>query len=139
MTTKTVSQLDAEGFFVGETTAYESPLQPGVFHIPAGAIDRAPPKTIEQGKRYRPWGTGWRGEAIPAQEPEQTLPEPTPEELRRAAIVARLYQIDQESIRPARAVAAALAAGQTVPPFDAKKLAAMEAEAATLREELRTM
>ena len=65
MQTKIVSQLDATGYFVGETVAYESPLEPGVFLVPAGAIDRPPPKTIEPGKRYRPWGLGWRGEDAP--------------------------------------------------------------------------
>lgn len=136
MTSKQVTQLDAAGYFVGTTTADESPLEPGVYLIPAGAIDRDPPATTEPGKRYRPWGTGWRGEAIP--EPPKE-PEPTPpsaEEIRRGEIVTRLAKIDADSVRPARAVAAALAAGKPAPDFDAQKLAALETEAANLRAEL---
>ena len=64
---KTVSQLDFTGFFVCAVEADESPLEPGVFLIPGGAIDRAPPKILEPGKRYRPWGYGWRGEDIPVE------------------------------------------------------------------------
>lgn len=133
---KTVSQLDEQGFYIGPTTADESPLEPGVFLLPAGAIDRAPPKTLEPGKRYRPWGASWRAEAIPEPEPEPKEPEPTPEAIRRAEIGARLFEIDQDSIRPARAVAAALAAGQPAPAFDAAKLATLESEAVNLRAEL---
>ncbi|MCY1167134.1 hypothetical protein D9M73_70910 [compost metagenome] len=40
---KTVSQLNSEGYFTGPTTAEESPLEPGVFLIPGGAVDIAPP------------------------------------------------------------------------------------------------
>ena len=129
---KTVSQLDPEGFFIGPAEAHESPLEPGVFLIPGGAVDREPPKALQPGKRYRPWGTGWRGEDVP----EPPAPEPIPEPSRADQIRGRLVQIDQESIRPARAVATALAARATVPTFDANKLATLEAEAAALRAEL---
>lgn len=71
---KIVSQLDEQGYFVAPVEAQESPLEPGVFLIPGGAVDREPPKVIEPGKRYRVWGQGWRGE-VPAPEPE---PEPAP-------------------------------------------------------------
>lgn len=148
MKTKTVSQIDQNGYYVGEAIAYESPREPGAFLIPGGAIDREPPRTIEPGKRYRPWGTGWRAEDIPAPpapepEPEpETAPEPppppppTPQQIRRGEIAARLLDIDQASIRPARAVAAALAAGKPAPTFDANRLAALETEAAALRAEM---
>jgi hypothetical protein len=39
MTHKIVSQLDADGHFIGPSFAYESPLERGVFLIPAGAVD----------------------------------------------------------------------------------------------------
>lgn len=39
MNTKSVYQLDEEGYLVGQTIAFESPLEPGVFHIPRGCID----------------------------------------------------------------------------------------------------
>jgi hypothetical protein len=138
---KNVSQLDPDGYYIGPTVADESPLEPGVYLIPAGAIDRAPPKTIEPGKRYRPWGTGWRAEEIPAPEPQPAEPQPaepqmSESDMQRAHIMGRLHQIDSESIRPARAVAAALAAGHKPPAFDLGKLETLEAEAASLRAEL---
>lgn len=73
---KQVSQLDENGYFVGVAVADESPLEPGVLHLPAGAIDRAPPANIETGKRYKPHGKGWTAEDIPQPEPEPAPPEP---------------------------------------------------------------
>lgn len=135
MKTKTVSQLDESGYYLGETVAHESPLQPGHYLIPAGAIDRAPP-TPQPGRRHRPWGTGWRAEDIPPPPP----PPPPPEPPSRAAIIrSELGRIDQSSIRPARAVAAALAAGRPAPEADAARLVALEAEAAALRAELQAL
>jgi len=43
MTQKQVSQLDASGHFVGLTSADESPLEPGVWLLPAGTIEFIPP------------------------------------------------------------------------------------------------
>ena len=40
---KPVPQLDRAGHFIGWATAWASPLEPGVWHIPAGAIDVLPP------------------------------------------------------------------------------------------------
>lgn len=130
---KTVSQLDENGFFVGEAIADKSPMEEGVYLLPAGCLDRAPPANIEPGKRYRPWGAGWRGEVVPV-EPE--APPPSAAELRRAAIVARLSAIDGETARPAREIALAFVGGQPAPAFAATKLQALESEAASLRLEL---
>jgi hypothetical protein len=43
MNTKAVSQLDDDGFFVGIATAFESPLEPNVFHLPKNCVDVPPP------------------------------------------------------------------------------------------------
>lgn len=43
MTTKIVYQYDIAGMFTGETEADESPLEPGVFLIPARCVEVAPP------------------------------------------------------------------------------------------------
>lgn len=62
---KTVSQLNAEGYFLGPTTADESPLEPGVFLIPALAEDAEPP-TVPAGKLAKWQSGGWVFEDIPA-------------------------------------------------------------------------
>ena len=63
---KTVSQLDADGYFIGETVAQESPLEEGIHLIPRGAVDLAPPD-IPEGKRARWDGdASWVIEDIPA-------------------------------------------------------------------------
>jgi hypothetical protein len=74
---KQMSQLDHEGFFVGTTMAEESPLEPGVFLVPGGAVDVAPPVAPE-GQRAK-WVGEWVLEDIPQPEPEpvvETEPEP---------------------------------------------------------------
>lgn len=47
MTTKSVYQCDAASIFVGEAVAYESPLEPDVFPIPAGCVEAAPPELAD--------------------------------------------------------------------------------------------
>lgn len=86
MTQKQVCQLDEEGYFVGLTLADESPLEPGVFLIPARCVDVEPP-LLPEGQRAR-WEDAWAFEDIPQPEPEPEPPEPEPipnEELRKAA------------------------------------------------------
>jgi hypothetical protein len=41
---KTVYQLDASGLYVGPVMAEESPLEPGVYLIPRGCVETAPPQ-----------------------------------------------------------------------------------------------
>ena len=67
---KIVSQLDADGYFAGAVEADESPLEPGVFLIPGGAID-VPPPNVPQGK-VALWQNGWVFVNPP--EPEQEEP-----------------------------------------------------------------
>jgi hypothetical protein len=71
---KQVIQLDTDGYFVGFTVADESPLEPGVFLIPAGCIDVAPP-VIPEGQRAK-WDGVWVLENIPQPEPEPEPAEP---------------------------------------------------------------
>ncbi len=73
---KQVIQLDADGYFVGLTTADESPLEPGVFLLPANAVD-APVPDVPDGQRAK-WNGAWVLEDIPQPEP---TPEPEPIEL----------------------------------------------------------
>ena len=64
---KQVAQLDADGYFVGTVVADESPLEEGVYLIPAGALDVPLPK-VPAGKRAK-WDGKWVFEAIPQPEP----------------------------------------------------------------------
>jgi hypothetical protein len=73
---KTVSQLDAAGYFIGPTISDESPRQPGVFLIPAGAVDSLPPN-IPQGQRAL-WNGAWMLEPIPMPPPPAAPPPPEP-------------------------------------------------------------
>ncbi len=43
MSAKTVYQSGADGIYLGLAQAHESPLEPGVFHLPAGCVEVAPP------------------------------------------------------------------------------------------------
>ena len=74
MKTKLCSQLNADGYFIGTTIADESPLEPGVFLLPGGAVD-APAPAVPEGKMAKWNGAGFDLEDIP--EPPQPQP-PTP-------------------------------------------------------------
>ena len=81
---KQVIQLDADGYFVGPVIADASPLEVGVYLIPAGAVD-APMPTIPEGKLAK-WNGQWVFEDIPQPEPE---PEPAPLTPEQKAELAR--------------------------------------------------
>ncbi len=55
---KTVSQLDENGFFVSHVFAKESPLEPGTYLIPGGAVDAEPP-AVPSGMVALWDGSGW--------------------------------------------------------------------------------
>jgi hypothetical protein len=61
---KNVIQLDDQGYFVGLTQADESPLEPGVYLMPAGTIDVAVP-TIPEGQCARWSQDQWLFEPLP--------------------------------------------------------------------------
>jgi hypothetical protein len=73
---KQVIQLNEAKYFVGLAFADESPLEEGVFLLPAGCVD-APVPNIPEGKMAK-WEGEWVYEDIP--EPE-TIEEPEPIEL----------------------------------------------------------
>lgn len=65
MTTKIVYQYDIAGMFTGETEADESPLEPGVFLIPARCVEAAPP--AYSGDQWPRWnGASWQLVAVTA-------------------------------------------------------------------------
>lgn len=60
MAEKIVYQTDHFGWYVGKSIADESPLEPGVFHIPAGCFEDAPPEgPYEEGLWPKRVGSGW--------------------------------------------------------------------------------
>lgn len=59
MNQKSVYQINYSGLFVGETLADESPLEPGIFHIPAGCVELAPPEEWPEDKWPRWNGFKW--------------------------------------------------------------------------------
>lgn len=83
---KQVIQLSADGYFAGLTVADESPLEPGVFHLPAGAIDEEVPE-VPEGKRAK-WTGRWVFEDIPQHD---VVEEPEPVELTYAQKRAAEY------------------------------------------------
>lgn len=66
---KQVTQLDSNGYFVGYTQADESPLEPGVLLLPAGAVAKRAPK-IPNGKRAKLVNNSWVFEDIPVETPK---------------------------------------------------------------------
>jgi hypothetical protein len=83
----TVYQMDAGGIFVGATTADPSPMEAGVWLIPAGCVEIAPPE-CGAGQFARWTGAAWAIENIPpAPKPEPAPPE-APKLTREAFCVA---------------------------------------------------
>lgn len=89
--TKTVYRYDENGYYLGTDRAFESPLEQGVFHIPAYCTEAEPPAEKDGFKRK--WNnSAWEYEEIP-KEPEP--PEPTLEELK----TAKLLEVDAWTAR----------------------------------------
>lgn len=76
--TKTVYKYNENNCYIGTDRAFESPLEKGIFHIPANCTEIKPPEEKE-GFNIKWNGTAWEYEEIP-QEPEP--PEPTLDELK---------------------------------------------------------
>ena len=94
--------------YLGESDADESPLEPGVFLIPAHATEAAPPAEVAGKTRHFEGGV-WVLRGIP---PPPALPVKTPEEIaaeEQAAVKAKLMEIDLTSIRSIREYIAAKA------------------------------
>lgn len=92
MSTKPVFQTDELGYFIGVTEAYESPLEPGVFHIPAGAYEDEPPYLNEPGVTYwRRMDGAWKLEDVP-KPPDSPAPE-TPKVCSPAQGLVALFAI----------------------------------------------
>lgn len=96
MKTKTVYQLDDDGFLVGQTVADESPLEPGVFLIPRGCIEIAPLPLLE-GKHQKFLNGAF--EYVDAPPPPETPPqEPTEPAITPLQFIERFTQAEQLAI-----------------------------------------
>lgn len=97
-----VYQTDQTGIFVGTTTADESPLQPGVFLIPAGCVTDPPP-ALAANELARFVDGAWLVEPIPEPEPEPEPPPPVepppPTKLFKATIWRRATDAEAEAMR----------------------------------------
>lgn len=94
MNTKTVYQVGQDGLYLGPTLADESPLEPGVFLIPAGCVEVEPPGTgYNEIQRWT--GKEWVVETIPpeVEEPENQV---QPEDAERMWRHLELVRADNE-------------------------------------------
>lgn len=81
MSTKTVSQLDNQGYFIGYTVADQSPLEEGVWLLPARAVDTLPPDIPEGFKAKFSNGSFQLEEILVTDEPTEPTPSYTQFEL----------------------------------------------------------
>lgn len=128
MTTKKVAQLNYDGYYSGPVEAYESPLEPGVYHIPGGAVD-APLPDVPPGMRAKWVGGAWQMEDIPAPASSDIVTRPVASE--RDKTKADLVRLDQASIRALREAALGI-------PGAVARVQAWEDLAETLRRRIKT-
>jgi hypothetical protein len=132
-----IYNYDTNGIYTGDSVADESPLEDGIFLMPANSTEVAPPEVTEGNQAVFSAGE-WIVQAIPA--PDQAAkPVLTAEELNeqeKINIQVTLDKIDSEKIRPAADIVTALAAGKEAPSYSVNKLQTLEAQAVTLRAQL---
>jgi hypothetical protein len=121
------------GRYLGTETAFESPLEPGVFLIPAYATTKAPPEGAQDVAFD---GKAWQAiEAATDTEQDQEPDAKALAQARIAEIDTELAVIDAAGARPSREIALAMLSGTAVPDEAKAKLIALEASATALRAE----
>lgn len=90
---KQVIQLDENSYFIGVTVADESPLEPGVFLMPAMTVEASVP-VVPEGHRAKWNGSGFSFEVISQPEPEPEPVEPTYAQKRAAEYPSMGDQLD---------------------------------------------
>lgn len=94
MNTKPAYQFDLAGLFVGETVSHESPLEPGIFLLPARCTYVAPPNEWPADKWPRWNGADWDLVTRPAPADEPSPVDKLREFLAANPDVAALIQTD---------------------------------------------
>ena len=114
--------------YLGSGEADPDPLARGQFLVPRNATPVPMVLDVPEGQeaRFDAVSSVWYLAELPPPPEPDTPPELTPEEIRRADILAELAAIDQRSIRPLRE-------------GDADRVAELEAQAEALRVELRAL
>lgn len=90
MSEKFVSTISADGYFMAPAVADESPLEPGLYLLPAGAVD-LPPPNVPAGYRAKLEAGAFVLEAIPE------APAPTPEQIAEAVRLKRAAAYQNEA------------------------------------------
>lgn len=76
------------GFYVGTTIADESPLEPGVWLMPAHTTETRPPAFDVQMERARWTGEAWTVEPLPVGPPDLPVDPPPP------LVLTRIFKAD---------------------------------------------
>ncbi len=84
---KEVTQLDDSGFFVGFTSADESPLEKGVYHLPRNAVEAPELPALGDGERAKWVDGGWI--VVPPEPIPEPMPKPTLEQERLTMQMSR--------------------------------------------------
>lgn len=74
--TQPAYQFDRAGLFLFETVSHESPLEPGVFLVPAGCTLTPPPADVPAGQWPRFTGNTWQLVTRPQPATEATAEDP---------------------------------------------------------------
>lgn len=94
MNTKPAFQYDNAGLFIGETVSHASPLEPGVFLLPARCTYVAPPADVPADKWPRWNGAAWDLVTRPAPNAEPSAVAKLQQFLAANPDVAALIQTD---------------------------------------------
>lgn len=93
MPEKIVSHVDAEGYFIGPVDAIASPLEPGKWQLPAGAVD-VPPPVVPDGFRARLVGDSFQLEAVQVDSPDEVDAGPSPDQIKSAIVALTQLRLD---------------------------------------------
>lgn len=86
-------QCDEEGYLIGETLAYESPREPGVYLYPYLAVETPPPRPALAGRSWRWLALEWQ-EVPDSIRPRRIETPPEPPSLNQVAALLGMNAAD---------------------------------------------